>query len=268
MTIRRLLVCICVLCFALMASIVLAGNAEAEGKYKEAVALYDQRADLAKVGAAVQLLDAAAKEATDEALKYRILVLHSQCIYWQGTHTKDETQKVAVFDAGRAKADEARKVNGDWAEAYYQYAINLGRWAEANGVMQSLFKKKELIDTLAAIFERDTSDGQPGDTYCEYGADRVLGRLYFKLPPFAGGSLEKAMKHLSRAYLKGKNNGTNIIYYAEALFASGEKDKARQALDEFIAAATQDPKAFNPTRVPETVEELDDAKRLRKEMGN
>jgi hypothetical protein len=244
-----------------------ADDKSADAKLQQAIALYKQRTDPAKVTEALALCQAAKGEATDQDLKYEILTLHARVLYWKGMHTTGDANKILIHQEGVDRSQEARTLVPDYAEAFYWGAAHMGRWAEAKGIIASLSKKQEIMDTLEAIFELNTKAGDAGETWEGYGADRILGRLYFKLPSFAGGNLATSLKHLEQAYTKGPQIALNTVFYAESLASgtSAQKAKAKQILDDLLA---KDPNTLNPDRIPETLEEFKDARKLRAELGS
>lgn len=241
--------------------------ADAKEDFEKAQGLYAKRGDAASVNEALKVLASAEAAATDDELKYDVLILTARTLYWQGVHTTSSSAKVKIHDLGYKKAKAAKELNGDLAEAYYWSAVNLARWGEANGVVSSLGKKQEVMDTINAIYEKQTRDGKDGADYEGNGADRTLGRLYFKLPSFAGGSLTKALTYLERAATNAKNFPINVNFYAEALASQNAagKQAAKALLDDLLK---QDPYTLNPARVPEALDEMADAKKLRKQLGN
>lgn len=124
-----------------------------------------------------------------------------------------------------------------------------------------------MITHLSNLLDEDvkTRDGAAGETYESYGGHRALGAVYAKLPAGLGGDSAKALRYLETAFTKGGNYTLNAIYYAEVLFATGDKVKARQTLDDLLK---NDPKTYNPNRIPETIDEFVEAARIRKTMGN
>ena len=262
-----------------LSSTTFAGHRDALQAYETATTLFKSRSEAGSVEKMIPLLTGALDETQDEGLRYKILVLHSRALYWQGTQTEDTEKKKEIHLAGNAIAKDARDENPDFADALYFEAAHLGRWAEANGIVQSLVKKGEVMDTLEEIFDLDTvklnngepvyEDGEPvlvaGEEFEGFGADRILGRLYFKLPGWAGGSLEKALRHLGNAYENAPEYALNVIYYAEALYGSNKADreKAKQVLDKMLQ---QDPNTYNLLRLPETQQEFKDARKIRNEM--
>ncbi len=254
------------LLFSLPAVTAKADDKAAQDKLQQATELFKQRTDAAKVTEALTLLEAAAKESTTDEVTYDVLVYQARVLYWKGLHTAGDANKILIHDSGVQLAGKARALLPDFAEAFYWGAAHLGRWAEAKGVIASLGKKQEIMDTLEAIFELNTKDGNPGENYEGHGADRILGRLYFKLPSFAGGNLATSLKHLEAAFTKAPEVALNTVWYAESLGSGSatEKAKAKQILDDLLA---KDPNTLNLNRIPETNEEFADAKKLRAELG-
>lgn len=217
---------------------------------------------------------AAAKLATTPEEKYNALVLQSRCTYYVGVKTSGDDAKVNIFRRGMSLADEAKKVLADRAEAFFFYGINLGRWAEANGIMKSLGERHNLRRTMEAVLVKASKDDDgrdlPGKEYDGWGANRTLGRMYFKLPSMFGGDNQKAEKLLREAVAnspKDYPNALNVYYLAEVLVANGKKAEAKQLLDQLISYEGK-PEKYNPRRVPETQDEIALSKALRKELGN
>jgi tetratricopeptide (TPR) repeat protein len=172
---------------------------------------------------------------------------------------------MAVFEKGMEKAKAAYAIDDTLAEGYYFYAINLGKWALAKGVLASLFRKNELIEHAETALRNETREGEKGETVDGYGPNRTLGYMYYKLPGFAGGSTERSLKYLSEAFTKAPEIALNHVYYAEVLASGNAADKARARtiLDQLLA---QNPETLNPSRIPETKEEFDLARKLRADL--
>ncbi len=240
---------------------------DAKSLYERAVQAYEARADLVRNDEVIQLLEDAKKLPADTDLKYNILVLQSRAVYWKGINSKSNDDKKVLFLRAHDLALDATKESDDYAEGHYFAAIALGRWGEANGVLASLQKAPVLLDLCRKAQERVTMDGELGETVDSYGPSRTLGRVYFKLPTFAGGSMEKARQYLEDAATKAPEHVLNITYFAEVLNGGNASDKARarRMLDELLAKT---PEQINPRRLPEMVDELNEARQLRASMGN
>ncbi|MBI2604518.1 MAG: hypothetical protein HYW49_00410 [Deltaproteobacteria bacterium] len=238
----------------------------AEDLLKQSKELFNQRQAFGKEDPALldqieEKLNAANKEAQDADLKYDILVAHSKILYWKGNHTSEKDPAKKVYESGYKKAEEAKAINVDYPEAYYYYAVNLARWAKKNGIVESLQRKGELMDNLNKVLERTTRDGIAGEEIEYFGANRVLGKMYYELPGFAGGSRSRSVENLSVAHEKAPNHSLNVIYYAEALSkgAKEEQAKACAILKEMLA---KNPAEMIADRVQETTEDFEDAKEL------
>lgn len=145
-------------------------------------------------------------------------------------------------------------------EGLYYRGINLGQWGAANGVVQSLTKWPELRDTMQLIINL----GLEG--IHDFGANRTLGRGYFKIPAMLGGSQKKAKEYLTTAFEKTLNanktfsiNGYNNIYLAEVLLENGSEDRAIEILEAFVNA---DKSTFKIDNLPETLQAQKDAKKI------
>lgn len=249
------------------ASAALADDAAAESLFERAKEAYAQRDQMAKCDEAISLMAEAEAQAESTELKFDILVLSSRAHYWKGTFTEDGNAKKVVFDAGKNQAEKAKTLGPDYAEGYYYFAINLGRWAEANGIWESLWQKGKLIENAETAQQKETRDGDLGDAVDGYGPDRTLGRVHYKLKDVPGHSLQQALHHLKRAYENAPRFAINIVFYAEAL-AKGDGSQralAKQLLDHLLA---QDPETFNPDRLHETRHEFTLAREARDQMGN
>lgn len=239
---------------------------QAQDLYDSAVKFFGDRATQGKVDLALQdLAKALTVVGTNAELKYKILILESRSQYWKGVHAANKDEKLKLFDLGMVAAENARKTEDAFAEAHYFYGINLARWAETKGILESLSRKKELMEKMDATIDRETLAGELGQELDGYGADRVYGRMYFKLPSFAGGSRDLSLKHLGTAVQNAKTTVLNVVYYAETLHAGNNNDKAA-ACKMLADLTTIDYETYNPARVPETKEELAEGAKLYKDI--
>lgn len=191
--------------------------------------------------------------------------------YYVGTQMKDAGKKMEFFNEGIGAAILATEAIEDTAAtheekeqlaiSYYRYGSNLGKWAEANGVASSLSKWKNLKNTMEYIISMGF------EAIEAYGPSRILGRAYYKLPSPLG-SKSKSRYYLSQAFdntLKGdiSVNGLNNLFYADLLIATGEADVAKKILTSFVAV---DATTFNLERIPETKQEIEEAKTKLKDL--
>ncbi len=227
----------------------------------------------------------ASAAAADKVEKAKYMILASASIYFVGDASTNNPVKIEKFLKGIQLADEGLKLLGvenvpglsdqqveqlkatlkgehlTWVgEGLYFRGTNLGQWGQANGIVQSLSKWPELRRNMEIIKLLGLK------SIHEFGANRVLGRGYFKIPGLLGGSVKLATELLTEAVKKSlvtgqiySKNGYNNNYYAEVLNENGEADKAKALLQAFIAA---DPAKIDAASIPE----LKEAQRLAKEL--
>ena len=231
-------------------------------------------AEAGKARACVATAGAALKVAATAEQKYDALVLQSRCAYYVGMKTKGDDNKVKVYKEGMKYAEDGKNVLKDRAEAYFYYGINLGRWAEANGIMKSLGERHNLRRSMETVLVKAAKDDEgreiAGKDYDGWGANRTLGRMYFKLPGMFGGDNDKAEKLLREAVANTPSdykNSLNVYYLAEVLIAKSKIAEAKKVLDELISYESR-PEKYNPRRIPETLDDIALAKAIRKELGN
>lgn len=264
-----------------------AGDAKAlASKAKEAFAKREfSGSGIASAQEAADLYGKAAATSSDATEKAGYLVNEAAAIYFVGDASSDNSVKIEKFLKGIQFADQALALLGLGdvpgasdaqidqlkaslkpaqlallGEGLYFRGTNLGQWGQANGVVQSLSKWPELRRTMEIIKNIGLQ------SIHDYGANRVLGRGYFKIPGLLGGSVQKATELLGEAMKKtlvaGKiysKNGYNTNYFAEVLNENGDTDKAKALLQAFIAA---DPASIDAASIPE----LKEAQRLAKEI--
>ena len=141
------------------------------------------------------------------------------------------------------------------ALAHYTSAINMGKWAEARGVLASLGQWGNMKNHLEAVVKND-------ETVEDYGAYRTFGRAWLKLPFTHGGSKKKSYRDLKYAYDKTFNqdyatsaNSTTTLYYLDTLVAKKERGDefcdAYFGMDDLQYLSDEELKEINPEKVPE-----------------
>ncbi len=211
---------------------VAAGAASAQGPavapLAAARAAYEARADPARARAAVELFREAA---TDDRTSYEARWEGARAAYFYGTYTRGEApdaEKMAIFEGGIALAREAVALAPRGVEGHFWLGVLDGVYGEAKGVFKSLSLVPEIKQEMQACLELDPAvEG--------WGPDRVLGRLYFKLPWFKGGDKPKSIAHLEKSLAGAPSNALTRLYLAESYRAEGMKAKASEQLREIVA---------------------------------
>lgn len=277
-----------------VAATFLAGQAKADAAADSATqaAGFFAKRDYSNSGAysaqeAADLYAKAVAAATNTSDKVKYLVAESSSLYFVGDATAANDVKIDRFLKGENAADAATKLLGiadvatvtdaqlaqlkgklsaddlkSLGDALYERGANLGQWGQANGVVQSLGKWAELRRNMEIIQVLGLTSTH------SYGAFRILGRGYYKIPGLLGGDMTKATNYLQQAVkntlVPGKKfsrDGYNNTYYAEVLNENGDTDLAKALLQQFIAA---DPAQIDSTSIPELKKAQSDAKDLLK----
>lgn len=156
--------------------------------------------------------------------KYEAFWKLSRIHYYIGSHTDDKKAQQGIFEEGVAWADKAIQAGPDKPDGHYWSAINNGSYGESKGVLKSLSLVKPIKDAMNKVVEIDR-------TYQGGGADRILGRLYFKVPGFAGGDKDLSLDHLLKAKDITANDPHTCLYLAETYLALDKVEEARAELD-------------------------------------
>lgn len=250
----------------LISSFGFAENSDATDALRKAQDLYAQRevtdnnGKYSNIETAIAHLSQAAIIAETEETQYDIAILTSRCNYWLGQHSSNKEYKLEKFQAAMVAANSAKAINDEYAEGFYFYGVALSRWAETNGVMSSLGKKDELMKAMKDTKIRITREDEKGETVDGRGADRILGRVYYKLPGFAGGSRSESLKYLSVAFNDEPKYFINGIFYAETLADGGSKDELAKGCEILKDILSKNPEDGYPERLPENKEDIADAK--------
>jgi tetratricopeptide (TPR) repeat protein len=212
--------CLC-LCLAAAAAAAGAGEMIAKGD-----ALWDQRGQEGKARQAAEMYQAALQaDPKSEEAAWKA----ARAWYWVGDHAQGEDAQIAAFEQGIAAAEKAIAVNPDSLGGHYWLGVNYGKYGSAKGVMKSLSLIDPIKEEMKRVIALDP-DYEDGGPY------RVLGRLYFKVPGLFGGDNDEAIQNLKIAVRKGPRRYLSHIYLAEVYLDEGQDQKARELLQEVVAA--------------------------------
>jgi hypothetical protein len=241
---------------------------------EEAQALFNQRGNskaevqnAQKAADMVAGLDTSSRSDSEKAL---LNMKFAEFTYFVGTRTSGKNKKKAIHEKGYTAAKKAiNLLSADkgkspklaentslLAEAHYFYAINLGKWGEANGVLSSLSKWPELERHLDMIDGLDK-------TVQDYGSNRTRSRALHKLP---FGSKDDAEALLQEAFENTFNedfglsrNSTTVFYYLDILVKNNKAEKFCEVADAFYELSDLDDEElleYNADKLPETLFDL------------
>ncbi len=224
MTPKTIVAAACCACLALGAL----AQTEPAGTLADARAAYEQRADPARAKAAFDLFQQAAK-ADPASVEARWE--GARAAYFYGNYTKAEApdrEKMAIFDAGITLAKEGVALAPKSVESHFWLGVLYGVYGEAKGIFKSLSMVPLIKQEMATCLETDPSvEG--------FGPDRVLGRLYYKLPGFKGGDNQKSIAHLEKSLAGAPTDALTKLYLAETYKSEGMKPKAIAQLEGIVA---------------------------------
>lgn len=222
----------------------LAYSQEAKTLTQQGDDLYEQRGDLARAKEALAKYQVALLQKEDP---YGVYWRMARVEYWIGDHTAANGEKKRIFEMGIYHAKKAVALGQDRPEGHYWLGVNYGVYGEAKGVLKSLSLVKPIKEEMNKVLAI-------APAFDDGGADRVLGRVYFELPGFFGGSKKKSLEHLLKSKEMGPRVGLTRIYLADTYLALKDVQKAREELD-FVIAMEPD-----PSLIPETAQEKDMAR--------
>jgi tetratricopeptide (TPR) repeat protein len=142
-------------------------------------------------------------------------------------------EKKKIFEEAKDAALFATKVNPGGVEGHYYLGVAYGSWAEATGIMNSLFLAGPIVDEMTKVISLDPK-------FRDGAAYAVRGRVYHKAPgwPVSVGDKNKAKKDFEEAIKY--NNRMSYRFYAEFLIDIGDKKKAKEIVEKGLSLPFND----------------------------
>ncbi len=156
---------------------------------------------------------------------YEILWKTARLVSFIGNYGYGETEYtaksagVSLFDYGVNAAKQATQLNPNGVEGFYWYAVDLGNYGLAKGIMSAASNAGKGMDALRKA-------AQISPSYQSYGSSRILGKYYQELPGIMGGSNKKALTYLTEASEKSPDYRNNLLYLGQFYLATGEYQQA------------------------------------------
>jgi tetratricopeptide (TPR) repeat protein len=195
---------------------------------------YEQRSDPARAKVAFEQFQEAAK-ADPASVEARWE--GARAAYFYGTYARadaPDSAKIAIFNTGIELAKQAVALAPKDVEAHFWLGVVYSVYGEARGILKSLALVPSIKQEMQTCLELDPSvEG--------YGPDRVLGRVYYKLPWFKGGDNKKSIAHLEKSLAGAPTDALTKLYLAETYKSEGMKGKAIEQLQGIIVM-TPDPR--------------------------
>jgi tetratricopeptide (TPR) repeat protein len=201
-------------------------------KANEHYELRENKEDLQK---AIELYEEALKS---DPKNYEAAWRLAKSRWYEGNFTGASDRK-SIFAKGVEAGKQAVEINPNGCLGHFWHGVNVALQAETSGMFEAL----GLIDTIKDEMKRTLEI----DPNCECGGpQRVLGKLYSKIPFFKGGSKSKAISYLNESVGLCSSDTQSRIFLAEVYIDDGKKSLAMQQLELVLK---QEP---DPNWVPET----------------
>lgn len=157
--------------------------------------------------------------------------IYAAMYYFQGDYYEsDPAKKKAFFNKTKLYAAKALSINSNSADGHYWLGIGEAKWAEANGILDSLFAAPDIKDEMTKIIKI-----QPD--YFHGIAFAVRAKVYDFAPgwPISVGDKDKAYQDLATAMKYGPDS--RIIYqqYAEILMNDNKYIEAKKMIENALA---------------------------------
>jgi tetratricopeptide (TPR) repeat protein len=173
--------------------------------------------------------------------------------YWyQGNHAPSD--KAPYFEKGIDAGKKAAALDPKSCEGHFWLGVNYAMYGENSGI----FKALGIVDDVKD--EMHTAMDLQADCECG-GPQRVLGKLYERLPWFKGGSKTKSIEYLKKSLEICPVDTQSRLFLAETYLDQDKKDLAIEQLNLVLKQKA------NSAWIPETKENKIKASEMLKKIG-
>ena len=183
---------------------------------------WEKRSDKEVQKKIIQLIESQSPVPQNFEIAWKISRLASFCGNFGLGETLPNKERAQIFLYGFNSADIAKQLESNRVEGYYWYAVNLGSYGIAKGVVTVLKNAAKGRDSLLLAIQIDPK-------YQWAGAYRVLGRYYDELPEVVSfGDKKKAEMYLKKAVELAPEFRLNKIYLGNLYNQEGKKKEAKE----------------------------------------
>lgn len=157
--------------------------------------------------------------------------LYASMHYFIGDYYEtDAEKKKESFNKTRLFALKAISINSNNTDAHYWYGVGLGKWAEANGILDSLFTAADIKDEMTRVVKRRPD-------FFRGVAWGIRAKVYNLAPgwPLSVGDKEQSYKDIQEAYRYGPDFRFIYQMHAEMLINDGRYREARRIIQQGLA---------------------------------
>jgi tetratricopeptide (TPR) repeat protein len=185
---------------------------------------YQARRDLDNVRKAISILEpAASRNPNDYEAWWRI----AEYDCFLARHLRGKQKKVVLRDGIQA-GKRAEALQPKRPEGHFWTAANEGLLAEDSSVFTGLRLIDPVRNEMQLVMKLDPN-------YQQYGAERILGRLYYEAPFFKGGDKQLSIRLLEDCFKRYPDNSLTMLYLADSYMAVGRREDARKMLARILA---------------------------------
>lgn len=192
---------------------------------------YQGRRNLENVRTAISIVESAvSRKPNDYEAWWRI----AEYDCFLARHSPKKKQK-PILQAGIAAGKRAESLQPDRPEGHFWTGVNEGLLGEQSNVITGLRLINPVRTEMQTVMRLDPN-------YEQYGAERILGRLYYEAPFFRGGDKQLSVRLLEDCLRRYPNNSLTLLYLADSYLGVGRRKDA-QAMLKRLLALCPDPNA-------------------------
>lgn len=168
-------------------------------------------------------------------------------VYYKLAGLSEETVQVRLLGHCLQHATSAIDINHKSAWGYYFRGLCLGKRGKAEGMFKSLDTLTPFKDAIETALKLDPKISHGGP-------NRALGKMYYEMPFFIGGSNKKALFHLNEAVRHDPDYWENHLFLAEVYYDEDNFAQAMESLRTVLKVTENqkdDPKIRNKRREAE-----------------
>ena len=216
------------LLFGLAVALIVAAPVSAPGQTPVESArdlLKQYQDDPTRIDRARDLLEAAVAKGAGGDVPTLLTLARAWFLYGEERATTDEA-KVAAYERARDLAKRATELAPRDPDAHLWYAITLGSWSQAKGLLRSALALRDLRKQVDIVLRLDPNN---------IAAHVMAGSIARELPLVLGGDRKEAEEHFKTAQrLDPKQTGVRIEL-AQLYINLGRYPEARQQLQSVLA---------------------------------
>ena len=184
---------------------------------------YQARRDLNNVRKAISILQSAvSSNPRDYEAWWRI----SEYNCYLARHVPQKEMK-PILRAGIAAGKKAEALRARRPEGHFWTGANEGLLGENSNIITGLRLIDPVRNEMETVMKLDPA-------YQEYGAERILGRLYEQAPFFRGGDKQLSLRLLQDCLKRYPNNSLTLLYLADTYMDTGRREDARKMLERIL----------------------------------